>query len=212
MLVTENKRTAPTLIPENSVFGRLTATSEYEMRQRPDGRNRAYQRFNCECGNSIFLVGYSVKNGNTSSCGCLHNEQLSTMMKTHGLSKTSAYRVALNKSRRLQKKAYIAGVEVNAVTSAQLSEQLIKFDNSCWICEVELTEVCWDHVQPLSKGGAHTLENLKPACRNCNSRKSVSWPFTDEMKNAIAEAVRASRTPQVLPVQDGEEVLDVCHP
>jgi hypothetical protein len=72
-----------------------------------------------------------------------------------------------------------------------------------------LDVVTWDHVQPLSKGGAHTLSNLKPSCRSCNSRKSASWPFTEEMKTNIANAVRASRTPQdhTNLVSDGEEVI-----
>lgn len=33
-----------------------------------------------------------------------------------------------------------------------------------------------------------------------------------EIKNKIADAVRATRTPQVIPVHDGEEVSDVCLP
>jgi hypothetical protein len=37
-------------------------------------------------------------------------------------------------------------------------------------------------------------------------------PFIDAMKNKIADAVRATRTPQVIPVHDGEEVSDVCLP
>ena len=39
-------------------------------------------------------------------------------------------------------------------------------------------------------------------------RKSNKWPFTDEMKNEVAKAVRALRTPQEhsIPVRDGLEV------
>lgn len=33
-----------------------------------------------------------------------------------------------------------------------------------------------DHVFPLSKGGRHTWENVKLACRGCNSRKKNSLP------------------------------------
>ena len=208
MLVTENKRTAPTPIPENSVFGRLTATSEYEMRQRPDGRNRCYQKFNCECGNSTWLVGYTVKSGNTSSCGCLHKEQLSALRTTHGLSKTSAYRVGLNKARRAYKRAATYTTDVEKLTLATHNEILKEYNNTCWICEDTIDTVSWDHVKPLSKGGAHVRSNVRPTHIRCNSRKSNKWPFTDEMKNEVAKAVRALRTPQEhsIPVRDGLEV------
>jgi|APCry1669192319_1035405.scaffolds.fasta_scaffold37364_1 5-methylcytosine-specific restriction endonuclease McrA len=206
LLVTENKRTAPSLLSPGSVFGRLTATSEYEMRSRPDGRNRAYQKFNCECGNSVFLVGYSVKSGNTSSCGCLHKEQISAMMKTHGLSKTSAYRVGLNKARRAYKRASLVTDNLEKVTLATHTEILKEYNNTCWICEDVIDTVSWDHVKPLSKGGGHIRTNLRPTHIECNSRKSNKWPFTNEMKTKIANDVRALRTPQALPVTDGEEV------
>lgn len=201
-------RNTPKLIEAGSTFGRLTATSKFELRERPDGRNRAYQAFVCTCGKEVFLAAYSVKSGNTLSCGCLHSETVSAQMKTHGMSKTSSYRVALNKARRLQKKAYIKGASVDKVTSKDLDALLKDNDNKCWVCEIDLIEVCWDHVQPLSKGGAHALNNLKPSCRSCNSRKGSLWPFTDEMKKAIAEDVRALRTPKghTILVSDGMEV------
>ena len=33
-----------------------------------------------------------------------------------------------------------------------------------------------DHIQPLSKGGSHSLVNLATACRSCNSSKSAKTP------------------------------------
>lgn len=191
-----------------SSHGRLTATEATEYRKRSDGRNRLYQTFDCICGNSITLPPYSVVNGNTSSCGCLHSETVSSRMKKHGLSKTSAYRVALNKARRLTKRANSKGVYVNNVTSSLLKDLLSQYENCCWICEMTLDEVCWDHVQPLSKGGSHTLDNLKPSCRSCNSRKGVTWPFTEDNKNKIASVVRALRATQDISlVTDSEEVI-----
>lgn len=211
MLVLEDKRTNPSLIPVGSVFGRLTATTDFEMRARPDGRNRAYQKFLCECGTFIDLVPYSVKSGNTSSCGCLHKEQLSALMKTHGLSKTSAYRVKLNNARRAQKRAATFTDDVDKVTAQVLSEILEEYSNTCWICEVTLDIVQWDHVHPLSRGGPHTKNNLRPSCKDCNSRKGAIWPFTEAVKDKIANDVRALRTSQALPLTDRKEVLDACH-
>ena len=206
-----NKRTQPHLITSGEVFGRLTATSEFEMRQRPDGRNRCFQKFNCSCGVSVWLRPYTLKNGNTSSCGCLHNEGLSKMMTTHGLSKTSQYRVALNKARRSQKRAATYTSDVDKLSANTLSKILKEYDNKCWICELELGVVQWDHVHPLSKGGAHVRSNLRPSCKDCNGRKGSIHPFTDEKKTEIANVVRALRTTQAMPVTDRGEVHDVCH-
>jgi 5-methylcytosine-specific restriction endonuclease McrA len=195
------------ILDSGSVFGKLTAMPEYELRPRPDGRNRVYQRFTCECGNESWLVVYSVRSGNTLSCGCVHKAQVSRRMTTHGESKTSAYRVRLNKARREQKRAEAYGVYTETVTDAMLQSILSEFNNSCWICDVSLDEVNWDHVHPLSKGGHHVVWNLKPACRSCNSRKGNMHPFTDEMKTRIAAEVRALRTSQAdLPVTDSLEV------
>ena len=109
-----------------------------------------------------------------------------------------------SQKRRAQK----TQTEVKKVTKEDYKKILAEFNNQCWICEVELTQVFWDHVQPLAKGGAHTLSNLRPSCNPCNSRKNATWPFTDKIKHAIAEEVRALRTPQehTIPVRDGLEV------
>lgn len=211
MTVAISKRNQPHLISLGEVFGRLTATSEFELRQRSDGRNRCFQKFDCSCGTSVWLRPYTLKNGNTSSCGCFHNENLSKMMTTHGLSKTSAYRVKLNKARRSQKRAALWTSDIEKVSATVLDEIIVQYNNECWICEVKLDVVQWDHVHPLSKGGAHVRSNLRPACKDCNGRKGSIHPFTDEKKNEIANVVRALRTTQATPVTDRGEVHDVCH-
>lgn len=100
----------PSLIEPGTTFGRLTAQEEFEMRTRShDGRRRAFQRFTCECGGEAWLLPYSVRSRNTSSCGCWHVEavkaaktvvtrvrdgvvQTYTRDRNHGESKTRLYR------------------------------------------------------------------------------------------------------------------------
>lgn len=43
----------------------------------------------------------------------------------------------------------------------------------CWYCGIELRETifCQDHAIPSSRGGKDNIENLVPACRNCNGEK-----------------------------------------
>jgi len=37
------------------------------------------------------------------------------------------------------------------------------------------SQLQWDHVKPLAKGGAHMLANLRLACSRCNNVKSDRW-------------------------------------
>lgn len=51
----------------------------------------------CECGNEVIVVGSNLRSGNTTSCGCLHNELLAesnTKTKTsHGLTESRLYTI-----------------------------------------------------------------------------------------------------------------------
>lgn len=66
------------------------------------------------------------------------------------------------------------GLTVVSFTQEQLAARLSMFPG-CWICGGPWVEI--DHVKPLSKGGAHILANLRPACRSCNARKRDRWPW-----------------------------------
>jgi len=200
-----SKRELPHPIPEGTKHGLLTATKEFELRSRPDGRNRCYQKFVCDCGNALFLVGYSVRNSNTRSCGCIHSAMIRSRMTTHGESQTKLYLSMIRNKRRAQKR----NSKTEQILKEDLDTILQEFKNQCWICLVELDVVQWDHVHPLSKDGAHVRSNLRPACKHCNSRKGSIHPFTDEMKTRIANEVRALRTPQghTIPDTDGLEVI-----
>jgi len=101
-----------------------------------------------------------------------------------------AYRRKIQANSERKRRALKAATEVSHITQEQYAEVLTSYNNACWICEQSLTNFHWDHYQPLSKGGAHTIENLRPACAPCNTRKNSSWPFTNEMKINIANEVR----------------------
>ncbi|WP_133965165.1 HNH endonuclease [Eubacterium limosum] len=49
------------------------------------------------------------------------------------------------------------------------------FDGHCAYCgcKIEYNEMQIDHVIPLRRGGADTVENMLPACRSCNHYKST---------------------------------------
>lgn len=63
---------------------------------------------------------------------------------------------------------------------------IIARDNStCYLCDkyLEPKQITLDHVIPLARGGTHTADNLKVACRSCNSQKHKKTP--DEFREYL---------------------------
>ena len=70
---------------------------------------------------------------------------------------------------------------VCTLTKAEWRDILERYNQSCVYCNRSDLKLTQDHVIPISKGGHHTKENVVPACRSCNSRKSARLdypPFT----------------------------------
>lgn len=70
-------------------FGRLTA--ERISGEKYRGQIKWVCR--CECGNTTTVVAQSLKNGNTRSCGCLHNEQATQENTKHGCCHTHLWNI-----------------------------------------------------------------------------------------------------------------------
>lgn len=45
----------------------------------------------CDCGNVVSVRGYSLRSGNTQSCGCLQKDTNLELRQTHGMTKTRIY-------------------------------------------------------------------------------------------------------------------------
>jgi len=77
-----------------------------------------------------------------------------------------------------RRRATRAGASRNDFTREQWLLLQETFQHRCAYCgrraKGHLTQ---DHVTPLSKGGAHTLNNIVPACQSCNSSKGVKAPL-----------------------------------
>jgi 5-methylcytosine-specific restriction endonuclease McrA len=61
------------------------------------------------------------------------------------------------------------------VENFSLEEVFNKYGNQCFYCKMKNFEHL-DHFVPLSKGGAHTLENVRPSCAECNMKKHTLMP------------------------------------
>lgn len=55
------------------------------------------------------------------------------------------------------------------------SEIVLRDNSTCYLCRQRLTDkqITLDHVIPLKRKGSHTPDNLRVACRRCNSRKGA---------------------------------------
>jgi 5-methylcytosine-specific restriction endonuclease McrA len=49
-----------------------------------------------------------------------------------------------------------------------------KYGSKCVYCGGKFEHI--DHYVPLSKGGEHTLDNVRPSCANCNLKKNNKMP------------------------------------
>lgn len=74
-------------------FGKLTVVER--MQNSKAHKTRWLCR--CDCGNEVIVVGSNLQSGNTTSCGCLHNELLAESNAktkiTHGHSKSRLYTI-----------------------------------------------------------------------------------------------------------------------
>ena len=51
------------------------------------------------------------------------------------------------------------------------------FKHCCAYCGKKGEKLTQDHITPLSKEGEHTMSNVVPACRSCNSKKGTRAPL-----------------------------------
>lgn len=71
---------------------------------------------------------------------------------------------------------------LSTLTEAEWQDKVTKADFFCWLCGRKTTlergqniTLSLDHVIPLSEGGTNTIDNVEPACVQCNMhRKTMS--------------------------------------
>ena len=62
------------------------------------------------------------------------------------------------------------------IKQSEINNLLDTHNHRCFYCLIEVKRginLHLDHKTPLARGGAHSTDNLVPACRNCNLRKGT---------------------------------------
>lgn len=70
-------------------FGRLTVIGF----DKQDEFRQYMWLCKCDCGNVVSIRGYSLRSGNTQSCGCIQKETNLKLRQTHGMTKTRIYNI-----------------------------------------------------------------------------------------------------------------------
>jgi 5-methylcytosine-specific restriction endonuclease McrA len=84
---------------------------------------------------------------------------------------------------------------INDFTAAQWREMQEAYDHCCAYCdERHKGKLSQDHLTPLSQGGAHTVSNIIPACRRCNSKKRTGNVLKPVQPMLLTEAAPRRRS------------------
>lgn len=70
-------------------------------------------------------------------------------------------------------RALVVKPKPGRVTRAEWQERLEEFNHACAYCLRTGVRLSQDHMIPRTKGGEHSIVNVVPACRSCNSQKNA---------------------------------------
>lgn len=128
--------------------------------------NASYEPINvCAARRAIILVLKGVAMMEEADGNCLHAARIA--MRVPSVIRLLEYRRIPHQTRALSRKNI-----------------LLRDRNTCQYCGKILAagELTLDHVNPRSRGGASTWENLVACCHNCNRKKGSMLPHEAGMK------------------------------
>lgn len=64
----------------------------------------------------------------------------------------------------------------NTPKTKEVEKIKAKAKGVCYYCGIK-SKLTLDHITPLAKGGAHTLDNFVFVCKSCNSSKGAKCPY-----------------------------------
>jgi hypothetical protein len=65
-------------------------------------------------------------------------------------------------------------MNISTISENDVFDSLLRTNFRCAYCNQQLNQKVWelDHIEPISKGGLNTPNNLAPSCKKCNRMKS----------------------------------------
>ncbi len=86
--------------------------------------------------------------------------------------KNNKERMSFLHNRKSLNRRALLDLTVNLLSFEQWNNIKAAYENRCAYCNKNFQRLTQDHVIPISKGGQHISQNVVPACRSCNSKKS----------------------------------------
>lgn len=143
-------------------FGRLVVVSRsFRESQKP--------RWNCECdcGETVDVLGDSLRSGRTRSSGCIHTEWVAENLRTHGLSQHRIYVIWQGMIRRCTDEKYhaFANYGGRGITVCEEWQDFERFASD----------------MGLPPSGKHTLDRIDNNENYCPS--NCKWSSDSEQRN-----------------------------
>lgn len=90
-------------VPKGTRFGRWTILEEASPIYI-SGKPRRRYKCQCDCGNIGIVRLECLRNGHSTSCGCLHKQRVSDTFKTHGMSDNGNFTPLYDTWRNMKKR------------------------------------------------------------------------------------------------------------
>lgn len=109
-------------------YGRLVVIKLDHSQKLPCGKIERHYLCKCNCGDYKVVRACSLRNGNTTSCGCYAREMLSKRQTTHNMSKTPLYKAWRNMKIRCTNPNYTDYYDYGG-RGISICEEWLSFEN-----------------------------------------------------------------------------------
>lgn len=157
----------------------------------------------CDCGIVKVARGYTLRSGDTQSCGCLQKERTSLASKTHGMSDSQfASKWSGMKTRVLNKKE--KGYRHYGGRGISIEERWLKFENF-------KEDMYQEYVEHVNKFGANNTTLERKDVDSGYSKDNCRWATWDEQRRNRTDTKLITYKGKTLPQVEWSKVLGLSH-
>jgi len=171
-------------------YSRLVVVKEIKKRKN----EKIFWECLCDCGNKTNVQSYHLKSGKIKSCGCLRQETVSLLNKTHGMSNTYEHGVWRTMIERCYNKKAINYKNYGARGITVCDRWLTSFEN--FIQDMGIRPSTNHQIDRINNNKSYNLKNCKWSTRveqcinrrirsNNKSGKTGVWSCGDKWKASI---------------------------